>query len=237
MKRLFILLFFVVPVAIFNGCEEDALDEPTKVDLQVSMKNLDSEEKNTSQNGNPMQIESGEIAIKSIEFDGSRENAKDYYFSKSFQNGVVGHLEKGELSKNVTFNIPQGTYHPAKLKLNLKPANSTHGLMLHGEYNPPVLEDAELEFNFFETEKPLEILIQNSKGNKKVLFKKGKTKTLEIQLNLNSVFAQFNVNRLEGANAIQEGNKRKIIISKEYNEDLYYDLVGGIKESTRAILK
>lgn len=237
MNRLFVIIPFIILIGFFNGCEEDALDEPANVELQVSMKNFNSAEKGASAGGNPMQITRGKISFKGIEFDGSRENAKDYYFSKSFQNGVVGYLEREELSESITFDIPQGTYQPAKIKLHLNPTDSTDGLMLRGIYKHPVFEDTELEFGFFETEEPIEITIQNLKGNKKVLFKKGKTKTLNIQLNLSVVFAHFNPRRLESANIIQEGNKRKIIISKEQNEALYYDLVDRIEKSTKAILK
>jgi hypothetical protein len=237
MSRLFIFIFFFVPVVVFNGCEEDVLDEPANIQLKVSMKNLNSSEKASFNGGKPMQINAGKIAIEGIEFDGRRENAKDYYFSKTFEKGLIGDLEKGELSQNVSFDIPQGSYYPAKIKLHLNAINSVKGLTLNGAYNHPVFEDTELEFAFFENEETIEITIQNLKGNKKVLFDKGKSKTLEIQLNLNSVFARFNPKRLEEANAIQEGNKRKIIISKEYNETLYFDLVNRIEKSTRAILK
>jgi hypothetical protein len=237
MSRLFIFIFFFVPVLLFNGCEEDVLDEPASVQLQVSMKKLNSSEKVSFNGGKPMQINAGKIAIESIEFDGRRENAKDYYFSKTYQKGLIGYLEKEELSENVTFDIPQGSYNPAKIKLHLNAIDSIKGLLLQGAYKSPVFQETKLEFAFFENEETMEITIQNAKGNKKVLFNKGKTKTLVLQLNLNSVFAQFNPKRLEAANAIQEGNKRKIIISKEQNQELYYDLVERIEKSTKVILK
>ena len=237
MNRLFIIIFFILPIVFIIGCEEDVLEKPASVDLQINMSKMDSTEKTLSIGRNHLQIDSGKMTVSSIVFDGTRENAENYYFSKTFQNGLIAYLGKNELSKNVTFDIPQGTYHPAKIKLHLNPIDSIDALLLHGSYNHPVFEKTEVEFSFFETEEPIELTIQNINERKKVVFNKGKTKTLEIQLNLSMVFSLFNPKRLENANIIEEDNKRKIIISHKHNEELYYDLVDRIEKSTKAILK
>jgi hypothetical protein len=237
MNRLFIIIFFILPIVSFISCEDDVLDDPVSVDLQVNMTKMNSSEKTFSAGRKHLQIDSGKMTVSNIVFDGTRENAEDYYFSKTFQNGLIAYLEKNKLNKKVTFDIPQGTYHPAKIKLQLNPIDSIDALLLHGSYSHPVFEKTEVEFSFFETEEPIELTIQNVNESKKVVFNKGKTKTLEIQLNLPMVFALLNPKRLENASITEEGNKRKIIISHKHNEELYYDLVDRIEKSTKAILK
>lgn len=239
MNRLLIILFFLFPIIIisFNGCEENELDEPTTLHLQISMEELGNSDENRTKAGKPMQINGGTTAIESIEFEGSRENAKNYYFSRSFENGLIGDLDQNKLNKDVTFDIPQGSYNPAKITLHLSSIDSLYGFMLHGTYNSPVFEETRIEFEFFENNEQIEIMIQNTKGNNKVLFKKGKNQTLNIQINLNQLFAYFNPKRLEEAETTQEGNTQKIIISPTQNEELYYDLVNRIDKSIKAILK
>ena len=195
------------------------------------------EEEIVLKNGRPIQINGGKLAIESIEFEGSRENAKDYSFKRIFENGLIGDLGKNEFNKNVSFDIPQGSYKPAKITLNLNSRDSANGLMLNGAYNSPVFEETQLKFAFFKNHEPIEIKIQNTKGNNKVLFKKGKNKALNIKINLNQLFAILNPKKLEEADITHEENTRKIIISREQNGELYYDLVNRIDKSIKAILK
>ncbi len=241
-KFLIIFIFPLISAVLFKGCDVNELDEPTKVQLQISMGEFeDSEgpEEKGLKRGKPMQINGGRITIESIEFDGSRENAKGYYFSRSFENGLVGNLSTNELNTEVSFDVPQGVYNPAEITLNLKPVDSSHSIILHGKYNTPAFEETHLEFAFFNSKELITTKIQNAAGNKKVLFKKGKTKTLDIQINLNQLFRNdiFNPNRLEEATVIQVGDKRKIIISPDHNEELYDKLVGRIDKSIQAVLK
>lgn len=216
------------------------MDKPTNVRLKVSMEELEISDEKNLKAGKPMQINDGRMTIESIEFDGTRENAKDYYFSKSFENGLIGDLGKNELNMDVDFDIPQGSYHPARISLQLRSVDSLHPIMLYGTYNHPASEETQIEFGFSEkNNEPIEIelKIENENGDKKVLFKKGETKTINIEINLNQLFARFNPRSLENANVTQEGNKRKIIISPDQNKELYDKVVDRIDKSMKAVLK
>jgi len=237
MNRLLVILILLFPIISFNGCEEDELDKPTNVRLKVSMEELELSEEKTLKAGKPMQIDNGRMVIESIEFDGTRENAKDYYFSESFENGLIGDLGQNKLNLDVTFDIPQGVYHPAEITLNLQPVDTPHSFTLRGTYNMPPIEETQLEFAFFENRESITLKVQNTNGNKKVLFKKGETKTLNIEVNLNQLFARFNPGSLNNANVTQEGNTRKIIVAPDQNEALYDKLVDRIDKSMRAVLK
>jgi len=236
------LVFPLMSILLFKGCDVNELDEATSVQLQISMEELEYSDVPVEKGlkaGKPMQINGGKITIESIEFDGSRENAKEYYFSRSFKNGLIGDLGKKEFNTDVSFDIPQGVYNPAEITLNLKAADSSHSIILHGKYNSPVFEETHLEFAFFEDAESITIKIQNTAGEKKVLFKKGKSKTLDIQINMNQLFRNdiFKPNRLEEATVTHEGGIRKIIISPNQNEELYDKLVGRIDKSIKAVLK
>jgi len=240
MNKVHIILFFLVPLMSFNGCEDDELDKPANIRLEVSMEEIEDPGEKYLKQGKPMQINGGKIAIESIDFYGSRENAKDYNFSRSFENRLIGDLKQGELNKDVTFDIPQGAYNLARITLHLNAIDSLSGLMLHGSYNSPVFEKTKLEFAFFDNHEPIEIRIQNANGNNnKVLFEKGKTKTLEIRLNTNQLLGKdiFNPKRLEEANITYEGGVRKIIVSPEQNPEMYYSIVSRIDKSIKALLK
>ena len=237
MNRLLIILILLFPIVSINGCEENELDKPTNIRLKVSMEELEMSEEKNLKAGKPMQIDNGRMAIESIEFDGTRENAKDYYFSKSFENGLIGDLGRNKFNLNVTLDIPQGVYHPAEITLNLEPVDTPHSLTLGGIYNMPAMEKTQLEFAFFENSESITLKVQNTNGNKKVLFKKEETKTLNIEVNLNQLFARFNLGSLNNANVIQEENTRKIIVSPDHNEELYDKLVDRIDKSMKAVLK
>lgn len=237
MNRLLIILVLLFPIASFTGCEEDELDKPTNIQLKVSMEELEISDNKNLKAGKPMQIDNGRMTIESIEFDGTRENAKDYYFSKSFEKGLIGDLGQNELNMDVTFDIPQGVYNPAEITLNLKPIDTPYSFALNGAYNTPAVEETQLEFAFFEDEESITIKIQNTNGDKKVLFKKGETKTLNLEVNLNQLFARFNPGSLNNANITQEGNTRKIIVSPDKNQELYDKLVDRIDKSMKAVLK
>ena len=231
MNRLYVILILLFPIISFNGCDEDELDKPTNVQFKVSMEELEISDGKNLKIGKPMQIDDGRIAIESIEFDGTRENAKDYYFSRSFEKGLIGDLGQNKLNMDVTFDIPQGSYHPARISLQLGTVDSLSPIVLYGTYNHPTSEETQVEFRFSKmNNEPIEIelKIENTKGDKKVLFKKGKTKTLNIEVNLNPLFARFNPGTLNSATITQEGSTRKIIISPNQNEEMYNELIDRI---------
>ena len=243
MKKVAIILIVLIPAISFNSCQEDELDEPANVELQINMigpGNSGDPGKSTRNENDPvkgMRFTKGMLSVESIEFDGTRENAKNYFFTRSFQNGLIADLNNNELSEKVSFDIPQGSYYPAKITLFLNTIDSLSGFELHGAYHSPNFEETAIEFDFFEGREPLEITIQNEQGNKKVLIKKNQTKELKIQINITAIFATFNPKRLENAEVSHQGDNKKIIISKTHNQELYYEIVNRIEKTTKAILK
>lgn len=238
MNRKMLSYFWMSLLLLGLGCQDDKLDEPARVELSIVMTSSGELGKpEMLKNQNTLALNKGNMAIESFEVEGIRENAENYYFSREFDHMILADLSSGQLSKEVEFDVPQGSYEPIKIILHLNQTDTLEGLRFKGKYSAPPLEDTEVEFSFFNHHEPLELMIQNQRGEKNLVFKKGNIHALEVQINLNNLFRYFNINRLVQAERIQEGGKEKIVISAQHNQEMYYELVNRIEKSTRAILK
>src|SRR6056297_1883682 len=227
--------YFLFISVLLISCDRDELIKPVEVDLQVNMESYQSDSKNFQ--SNRFLIDKGEIRFSGIEFDGKKENSDDYYFSKSFSPLLAGDLEDNSLNRNVSFDIPQGTYNPINLSLFLSNSDTIPALCLQGTYQSIQHVEVGVYFNFFRNEEMFMFKAENTSGNKKIVLKKGEQKNLQIDLKLQSLFRFFNPNQLESAEYINEDGNKKIIISETHNTDIYYSLVNRFKNTIHVIVK
>ncbi|SRR6056297_314381 len=225
----------LLAVFIMNSCDRDELAEPVPVYLEINMASYQADAKQSP--GKKFTVDKGKIRFSGLEFDGKKENSDDYYFSKSFSPLLVGDLGNNTLNRNVSFDIPQGTYNPINLSLFLSNSDTIPAFCLQGTYQSNQHGEVEVHFRFFRQEEMFLFKAENKAGNKKIVLQKGNNEKMQVDLRLQSLFSLFNPNQLESAEYIIEGGKTKIIISENHNQNIYYSLVNRIERTIHVVVK
>lgn len=243
----------MVSVTGFHSCTEDEFLEPTTVDLKIKMVNPKPFDNIPVQGVTPsIGFSEGSFHITGLEFDGKRENSDDYYFSREFDN-LVANLSNDSLNQEVTFDIPRGSYKPIKITLHTNRPDSLPGLQLKGKWKRQMNrpgpgnhgpEEIPVEFNFFQDSDGAlnPFTLENEAGEKQIVFDGDNWNTLEIKINLAKLFEHFNPGMLERAKIQGQGNKQKIIISKDHNNGeemnfIYSSLEYRVERSIKAVIK
>ncbi len=240
----------MVSVTGFHSCTEDEFLEPTTVDLKIKMVNT-KPFKDLPEQANKQIIEfgGGNLQLSGIEFDGKRENNDNHYFFREFENTLVANLSNDSLNQTVSFDIPKGSYNVIQIKLHTNGIDSIPGLTFRGKWkkqrgrpggNNQGQEEIPVELNFFKDyEESIELTLNTEAGvgKEQIVFDGDNWNTLEIRVNLASIFRNLNPGKFNGAQMIQQGNKQKIIISAHHNTDMYYSLVNRVERSIKAVIK
>jgi hypothetical protein len=200
----------------------------------------DDDEDKKNRAGN-LFINGGTVFVSEIEFDGKREDAEDFYFSKTFDSLLEADLTSDQTSEPVQISIPQGKYSKIEITVHLSENDSTGYLRLNGSYNSPGQGENNLEVHFSGydelQEETIEMTMMNTAGEKEITLENYNSKTIEVQFNLNHLFYSFNIERLEEAGLSQMGNEQKIIISDKQNQGIYNSLLPRLEKSFKAIIK
>jgi hypothetical protein len=101
-------------------------------------------------------------------------------------------------------------------------------------------EEIPVEINFFQDHRESIDLTLNTEagiGNEQIVFDGDNWNTLEIRINMASMFRFFNPGHFNGAQMVQQGNKQKIIISARHNSKMYYSLAERVEKSIKAVIK
>ena len=252
MKKITIYICSILLIFTFHSCEPNELDEPTEVSMTVSVigrgfinsgEDDEDDEEDEDENGNEatgdkkagLSIDGGSLYVSEIEFDGIRENTEDYYFSKTFDEPLHADLYSDNLDRNVTFSVPQGSYSKVEMTIYFTKSDTLPAFLLTGEFQLGNAERKDVEIEFDEAE--FELTLYNIEDEKQILFTKSESRNINIQLNLNKLLSPLNTGELLQAESFQSGQKEKIIISAQHNDNLYYNLETRIERSFRAIIK
>jgi hypothetical protein len=237
----------------FPSCTEDEFLEPTNIDLQIKMVNTKPFDDISGQaNRQFLEFTEGKFYIKSIEFDGERENNDSHNFTRVFDNTLSADLTNNSLNQTVSFDIPQGIYNHIEIKIKTHESDSLPGLQFRGKWKgkpgrpdqpgaPHGKDEIPVELNFFKNYGESIILTLNTEagiGNEKIVFDGDNWNTLEIRINMAQLF-RVNPGIFERAKIQGEGKNKKIIISSHHNneDDMYYSLVRRVEKSIKAVIK
>ncbi|MFP4019041.1 MAG: hypothetical protein ACLFUH_07305 [Bacteroidales bacterium] len=239
MKKFMHIGWIVVLICLLGSCEFDELKEPANVSLKINMvgQEIDGDNDKKNVNAGQLKIRGGNLVVTEIEMDGKRSDADDYYFSHVFDEILIADLRHNKLNQKVDFSIPQGIYDRLKITLHVNKTDTSDGLRLKGKYSMPGLGEKNIEFCFFNQHEVLEIYAEPARGNSQISLKKGKNKTLEIQLNVQQIFRYINPQVLQNADVTDTEEGEKIIISEQHNTEIFYNLISRIEKSTRAVIK
>lgn len=255
MRRIFIIIGSLAATAfVFHSCSEDTFLEPTPIDLKIMM----TDTKPFGQlpapvNMGALEFSEGTLQLDEIEFNGTKENDDNYYFSTQFDSVLVADLANNSMNQQVYFDIPQGSYNPIKFTLHIQDSGNIAGLKFRGKWTRGRGEDdeeededdkyrddngeTEVELNFFEHRESIELTLQTEEGNKKIVFNQGNWNRVEIRVNLAHLFRSINPGAFEKAEISEAGKKPKIIISANHNSEMYYSLAHRVERSIKAVVK
>jgi hypothetical protein len=256
MRRLLLFVIAGGMLAIPPSCTEDEFLEPVKVALEIKMAHnepfddRDDDDKSLSLDDtmeDELEFISGKLHLSAIEFGGERENNDSHYFSRSFSDRLVADLEEETLNQPVSFDIPQGSYKSIRLTLHTNKTDTCCGLVFRGMYEPemdgsgqigpPPFEEIPVELSFFNHEESIPLTLKTETGEQQIVFKDDQWDTLEITIDLAHMFKFINPGRLRQAEIHGTGKRKKIIISSQHNQKLYYSLVERVERSMKAVIK
>lgn len=228
------LLFCILVVIASASCEEDELKLPAKVNIAYDMNIFtlgDDEAK-----GDPVfTVDEGYLVINTIEFDGEREQGDDYFFSSALEESLQVELHSGIVSKDITFDIPQGVY--KKIEFTLLIGDEEYpALRLNGICNKAPFENIPLQFEYPFTEE-IQIGATNIDGKKEIVLTKEAPSTATIILDVPTLFKLFNLGMIQQAELVKIEDEDVLLINNETNTNIFNILAIRIEQSMQVVFE
>lgn len=219
-------LAFLVPLSLFS-CEKDELTKPVEVQFKFKLDKVPQEGR--------MSFHAGTMDLKSIAFTGDRATGEDISFTSDFGTIVRADLGTGNSDPVIKFDIPQGTYN--QISLLVDPDDVEPDITLTGKYlqNPLGISiPVQLEIDIADQ---LSFITRSADGNTNIILNKDTRGTIEIFLNPSVWFRDVPVTTLDGADLEVIRGVPSILISKNFNQELYLKLSNLIEVSAEAVFK
>lgn len=240
-KRLSYIIFFIpVLVGVMISCEKEPFTKPVNVscqflfdERQVSTKSVDVNNNNTE-----TIFREGSIVVKSIEFEGYREEGDDVFFTTDFDH-VRGDLLTGSTSPPVNFDIPQGIYTHIEITLELDTLENKPALEIGGTVKDPSLSKfihgPKAQFTYKLGHKEMLHLNAKSKDSTaNIVIKKEDPPEIKILIDPVYLFRDA-VNNFEDIEFQDITSDPRIKINKEENDVIYSTINTKLEKGTRAM--
>lgn len=208
-----------------SSCEKDELTKPVEVQFDFIMSQ--EAESNTH-----YEFREGAFKIESISFSGDRERGEDISFTSDFSSLVEVDLGKGIAIPQVTFDLPQGIYNTMEIWIT---TGST--IVITGVYEnkmgPMPILPIRLEMDIPE----LNLLIKSKDGTSKISLNKNSGAKVKVYLNPGNWFKNTLLETLDNAELQQIKGIPSILISHNFNQDIYSSLTSVIPGSIEAVIE
>jgi hypothetical protein len=224
------LIFFLNFLLIWtlSSCEKDELTKPTEVYFTFKLDRLPEQEGTVS-------FESGTMKVRHIVFTGDRQSGEDVSFISDFQTIVQADLGTGNTDPLIKFDIPQGTY--TQMSLLVDPTDPAPDILVIGKYEPPLFGPpvpVQVEIDMVGA---LNLIVQSVDGNREITLRRDAPATIEVFLNPSQWFTALPTNLLETAEVQNIRGVPSILISKNFNPEIYSNLTSLIEVSAEAVFK
>ena len=116
------LLFFILLIALFGGCEKEDYTLPVEFRLDFTIKNepiLDGS----------ITIDEIALSLNSIDISGYREQGGDVFSTRRFDQGKFFEIKPTSRNATEKFDIPHGIYNPISFSYNFQPDNEEDDLI------------------------------------------------------------------------------------------------------------
>ncbi len=229
MKKI-LLVSGLVCIIGFSSCEKDESTKPVKVNFDFAMEPyylVDT----TAKGEGALTIDQGTLFINTIEFDGRREDAQDYYFTSPFETTLQVDMHTGYASQQVTFDVPQGVYDKIELVFSLG-NEENQAILVKGIFQQSIEEGIPVwfEYNF---QDQVRVKAKNEDDEDQIVLTKSGPETVTVMLDASFLFRLVNLGRILKAERVQIEGEDVILINNEVNTDLFSLLVSRLDISFR----
>ena len=235
MKRIAIYTLLML-AGLFSSCQDDEeFKIPTSVGFQMDMN------RNASTNGR-LSFTQGHIRLASFAFDGRREEGRDVYFEKKYEQGLSVSFAPGQAVDALTFQIPQGNYHRVEVELDTYDDVHDDGLVLIGSYLNANGVQYPVRFKL-SSSLAFEVASKDKSGNNQIVLKAGTPATAIIKFDPIKWFETVPASYLDNAvlmvedagNGDIEAGASYILINEVTNVNIYEIILSRIALSTEAV--
>lgn len=209
-KHILVLFFLLIGLI---GCEKYKLKQPTSLALSWKMVNNDSQ-------SNTVELTGGKLNSDVFSVDGKRVAGGDVTIEQNFLESVISFNTNQALGLNV--DVPIGNYTDFKLKLG---ANSLDGysFKLNGIYHGTDDIAVRIEWN---TEQVLEFVNNNS-----FELEKDKKYSCVLELDRQDLLQDISSLQWQGATVTMENSVPTIVISKDFNSNIFTEINERVSSS------
>lgn len=207
-----ILVLFSLLIGLI-GCEKYKLKQPTSLALSWKMVNNDSQ-------SNTVELTGGKLNSDVFSVDGKRVAGGDVTIEQNFPESIISFNTNQALGLNV--DVPIGNYTDFKLKLG---ANSVDGysFKLNGIYHGSDDIAVRIEWN---TEQVLEFVNNNS-----FELEKDKKYSCILELDRQDLLQDISSLQWQGATVTMENSVPTIVISKDFNSNIFTEINERVSSS------
>ena len=221
------VVFFFVALAL-SSCEKDELTQPAEVYFEFKLDRQPAP-------AQALTFQAGTMEIQSIGFIGDRESGDDVGFVSDFGTVVRADLATGNSDPVIKFDIPQGNY--TEIRLVVDPEIGTPDLIITGTYVPALAGPAvpvQLEVDL---PGQLNLTAITPTGSSNIVLRKDSRATVEVFLNPSRWISDIPLLSFETAELQNIRGVPSILISKDYNAEIYAKLPLLIEVSAEAVFK
>ena len=213
---------------LFSCMEESEFKIPVDIQFYVDMiRNSETNEQ--------LYFSEGSIILGSFEFEGEREQAEMVEFAREYENGFKINFDPNKATKNLHFQIPQGIYTSIEVSFETYEETDQANLFLKGIYK--TASGKEIPFHFQNNVSIyFEIEAEGARGHQIVLKKEDNTAAY-VKLDPFYWFQPVTTRAWEEAELVEFNGLPTIMISEEYNENIFELIINRIEDSADVIFE
>jgi len=230
MKNTYSILTAVFFALLFSSSckkKEDKWKLPTDVSFRMDIN------RSTGSGGN-LAFTGGTIIIGSFTFDGKRSQADDVYFSNTYS-GLNIAFDPNSPVAALDFDIPQGTYTKITVGFQTYGDVGDDHIVVTGTYKNSV-NDTTYPIRFeFEAEEFYTVISKDASGNSEIILDESVASAATITLDPVYWFQTISTNSLDNATLVNVSGVPTILITDDYNEDIFDLVVDRVDDATDVV--
>lgn len=226
-------LIFAKALAL-GSCASDELKEPVRASLVFTIEANQPPQEELS-------INEVALTITQLDFDSKRKAGEDYPFTIHFDEPLQISSQSTKSALISAFDLPQGEYNQIDIDLEIaakhgfSTVNEENSIRINGMYKAK--NKAAVPFMFVYTE-ATNFSYQLGNGSTGVLSVDQQV-TPELSLSFDPAYwlAELNENRLKSAKTTEIDGTETILISANFNDKIYTDLLRRLEKANRLKVK
>lgn len=182
--------------------------------------------------GGKLEINKGTLVIRTLEFDGRRDEGRDVFFVSDLREPLVVNLETGTGNQELSFDIPQGVYN--MIEIHLQPGGSiTPPLILEGKISRGAAHVIPVRFELDIYEK-LRIRAEPY-GLDKIILRRDIPSYAWIVVDAGSMFRFIHPTMFRDAMLSDIAGVETLLINSDNNQELFNALAARIEKSIKIV--